>query len=63
MVNDSFVGRTMKTIITCPRASRRESGRRAGAKIGQIGDGKIFVINLPGCISVGTDGRGGEAVG
>lgn len=34
-----------------------------GAKTGNIGDGKIFVINLEECIRLRTGERGNEAIG
>ena len=49
-VNDSFVEPTVKAIIE-------------GAKTGQIGDGKIFVLELPECIRIRTEERGGAAIG
>jgi nitrogen regulatory protein P-II 2 len=49
-VNENFVERTIKAII-------------AGAKTGQTGDGKIFVVDLPQCIRIRTEERGGEAIG
>ena len=49
-VNENFVDRTIKAIID-------------GARTGQIGDGKIFVMDLPECIRIRTGERGGEAIG
>jgi nitrogen regulatory protein P-II 1 len=49
-VNEDFVERTIEAII-------------AGARTGQIGDGKIFVLDLPECIRIRTGQRGGEAIG
>jgi len=49
-VNDDFVERTVKAIIE-------------GAKTGQIGDGKIFVLDLPQCIRIRTEESGQEAIG
>jgi nitrogen regulatory protein P-II 1 len=49
-VNDDYVEGTIKAII-------------AGAKTGQIGDGKIFVLDLPECIRIRTEERGHEAIG
>ena len=34
-----------------------------GAKTGNIGDGKIFVIDLAECVRIRTGERGGEAIG
>jgi nitrogen regulatory protein P-II 2 len=49
-VNEAFVEPTIKAIIE-------------SAKTGQIGDGKIFVLDLPECIRIRTGERGGEAIG
>ena len=49
-VNDDFVDPTIKAIIE-------------GARTGQIGDGKIFIIDLPECIRIRTGERGGTAIG
>jgi nitrogen regulatory protein P-II 1 len=49
-VNEDFVERTIEAIIQ-------------GARTGKIGDGKIFVLDLPDCIRIRTGERGGEAIG
>ena len=49
-VNEGFVEKTIKAIVD-------------GARTGQIGDGKIFVMDLPECIRIRTGERGGEAIG
>ena len=49
-VNDEFVDPTTKAIIQ-------------GARTGTIGDGKIFVLDLPECIRIRTGETGGEAIG
>ena len=49
-VNEDFVDRTVAAIIE-------------GAKSGQIGDGKIFILDLPECIRIRTEERGKEAIG
>lgn len=49
-VNDDFVDTTIEAII-------------AGARTGNIGDGKIFVLELPECIRIRTGEKGAEAVG
>ena len=49
-VNEDFVEPTIKAI-------------RAGAKTGNIGDGKIFVTSLDECIRIRTGEKGNEAVG
>jgi nitrogen regulatory protein P-II 2 len=49
-VNESFVEKTIQAIIE-------------GARTGQIGDGKIFIVELPECVRIRTGERGGEAIG
>jgi nitrogen regulatory protein P-II 1 len=49
-VNDDFVKATIDAIV-------------AGARTGQIGDGKIFVLDLPQCIRIRTGEEGSEAIG
>jgi nitrogen regulatory protein P-II 2 len=49
-VNESFVEPTINAIIK-------------GAQTGNIGDGKIFVLDLMECIRIRTEERGGEAIG
>ena len=49
-VNDAFVEPTIKAVIE-------------GARTGQIGDGKIFVIDLPECIRIRTGEKGNLAIG
>ncbi len=49
-VNDDFVKPTTDAIIK-------------GARTGNIGDGKIFVLDLPECIRIRTGEAGGEAIG
>jgi nitrogen regulatory protein P-II 1 len=49
-VNESFVEKTVNTIISA-------------ARTGQIGDGKIFVIGLDDCIRIRTGERGSPAIG
>ena len=49
-VNDSFVQPTIDAIVK-------------GARSGKIGDGKIFVIDLPQCIRIRTGEEGSEAIG
>jgi len=49
-VNDDFVDRTVDAIIK-------------GARTGNIGDGKIFIMDLPECIRIRTGERGNEAIG
>jgi nitrogen regulatory protein P-II 1 len=49
-VNDDFVEPTIKAIIR-------------GARTGNIGDGKIFVMDLVECIRIRTGERGSKAIG
>lgn len=49
-VNDSFVEPTVNAIIE-------------GARTGSIGDGKIFILELPECIRIRTGERGNTAIG
>jgi len=49
-VNDTFVKPTVDAIIK-------------GARTGKIGDGKIFIMDLPECIRIRTGETGGEAIG
>jgi nitrogen regulatory protein P-II 2 len=49
-VNDAFVKPTIEGII-------------AGARSGEIGDGKIFVTTLDDCIRIRTGETGGQAIG
>ncbi len=49
-VNEKFVEQTVDAII-------------AGARTGQIGDGKIFVSDLQECIRIRTGERGNSAIG
>lgn len=49
-VNDEFVKPTVDAII-------------AGARSGNIGDGKIFVVNLEECIRIRSGERGKTAIG
>ncbi|MHC4112497.1 MAG: P-II family nitrogen regulator [Planctomycetota bacterium] len=49
-VNEDFVEKTINAIIE-------------GAKTGQIGDGKIFVLDLSECIRIRTDENGQKAIG
>ena len=49
-VNEGFVQPTIDAVIR-------------GARTGRIGDGKIFVLNLPECIRIRTGETGKEAIG
>ncbi|MEE8075350.1 MAG: P-II family nitrogen regulator [Candidatus Binatia bacterium] len=49
-VNEDFVEPTIAAIIE-------------GARTGEIGDGKIFVLDLKDCIRIRTGERGSEAIG
>ena len=49
-VNEDFVEPTIQAIIK-------------GAQTGEMGDGKIFVLELAECIRIRTEERGREAIG
>ena len=49
-VNENFVEPTIKAIIK-------------GAKTGETGDGKIFVLDLKECVRIRTEERGPQAIG
>ncbi len=49
-VNEAFVEKAIESITT-------------GAHTGKIGDGKIFVLDMPECIRIRTSERGSEAIG
>ena len=49
-VNENFVQKTIDAIIE-------------GARTGQIGDGKIFIVDLPRCIRIRTGEEGNDAIG
>ncbi len=49
-VNDNFVEPTIRAIIK-------------GAKTGETGDGKIFVMDLKECIRIRTEERSNLAIG
>ncbi|MDK1030421.1 MAG: P-II family nitrogen regulator [Planctomycetia bacterium] len=49
-VNEDFVKLTVDAIIK-------------GARTGEIGDGKIFILDLPECIRIRTGETGGVAIG
>lgn len=49
-VNENFVQRTIDAIIR-------------GARTGEIGDGKIFILDLPECIRIRSGKTGGVAIG
>jgi len=49
-VNEDFVQRTVDAIVQ-------------GARTGNIGDGKIFILDLPECIRIRTGETGSEAIG
>ena len=49
-VNENFVEPTIKAIVK-------------GAKTGETGDGKIFVLDLKECIRIRTEECGGTAIG
>jgi nitrogen regulatory protein P-II 2 len=49
-VNDNFVEPTIKALIK-------------GARTGEIGDGKIFMLDLKDCVRIRTGERGSLAIG
>jgi len=49
-VNDNFVEPTIKAIVK-------------GARTGEVGDGKIFVLELSNCIRISTGETGSKAIG
>ena len=49
-VNEAFVEPTIAAITK-------------GARTGNIGDGKIFILELPECVRIRTGERGSEAIG
>lgn len=49
-VNEHFVDRTIKAIVK-------------GAKTGQVGDGKIFILPMERCIRIRTEEEGSVAIG
>lgn len=49
-VNEDFVEPTIRAIIK-------------GAKTGEMGDGKIFVMDLKECVRIRTEERGSVAIG
>jgi len=49
-VNEDFVQPTIDAIV-------------GGARTGEIGDGKIFILDLAECIRIRTGEKGGEAIG
>ena len=49
-VNDNFVQATVNAIAK-------------GARTGNIGDGKIFILDLGECIRIRTGEKGGKAIG
>jgi len=49
-VNEDFVEPTIQAIVK-------------GAHTGEMGDGKIFVLDLGECVRIGTGERGGVAIG
>jgi len=49
-VNDDYADKTVKAIVK-------------GAKTGEIGDGKIFIFDLPECVRIRTEEKGTDAIG
>ena len=51
-VNDEFVDITVDTIINSAKTN----------SAGELGDGKIFIMNLEECIRIRTEEKGGKAI-
>ena len=49
-VNEDYVQRTIDAVI-------------GGARTGEIGDGKIFILDLADCVRIRTGARGTKAIG
>ncbi|MFA5879958.1 MAG: P-II family nitrogen regulator [Candidatus Margulisiibacteriota bacterium] len=49
-INDDYVDKTMAAILK-------------GAKSGELGDGKIFVLDLDQCVRIRTEEAGPKAIG
>jgi len=49
-VNETFMEKTISAIVK-------------GAQTGEVGDGKIFVLDLAECVRIRTEERGGGAIG
>jgi nitrogen regulatory protein P-II 2 len=49
-INEDFLDKTIDAIVK-------------GARTGEIGDGKIFILDLNECIRIRTGERGSEAIG
>jgi len=54
-VNDDFVDITVDTIIKAAKSDSDDP-------MGNIGDGKIYIINLEECIRIRTEERGSSAI-
>jgi nitrogen regulatory protein P-II 1 len=52
-VNEAFVEAAVEAIVHAARTP----------EIGQVGDGKIFVLPLEDCVRIRTGERGGAAIG
>lgn len=52
-VNEAFVEATIEAIVHAARSG----------DTGNVGDGKIFVLNLDDCVRIRTGERGSEAIG
>src|SRR4051794_19316401 len=52
-VNDAFVEACVEAIVHAARSG----------DTGQVGDGKIFVLNMEDCVRIRTGERGGQAIG
>ncbi len=52
-INDAFVEVAIEAIVHAGRSG----------DTGQVGDGKIFVLNMEDCVRIRTGERGGQAIG
>ena len=53
----------IEIVVDDDRADQLVQKIREAANTNKIGDGKIFVLDLPECVRIRTGERGGEAIG
>ena len=53
----------IEIVVDDEQADKTADAIIAAARTGQIGDGKIFITNLEGCIRIRTGEEGSEAIG
>ncbi len=53
----------LEIAVTAGFVDKTVEGIIEGARTGSIGDGKIFVMDLPDCIRIRTGERGKDAIG